>query len=143
MQLKIEPVKRSEVKMLSAISTSCFYDTYHEQNSKDDIKLFIEKSFNTKMLKHEMSLHVNYFFFARTANEIAGYIKLSNAEVPQGSKEMNALEIARIYVMKDKIGSGVGKTLIEFAFFVCKEASQPKNLVRSMGAQQTGYWFLS
>jgi len=119
--LKIEPVKRSEVKTLSAVSSSCFYDTYHKQNSKEEIVPFIEKSFNTKMLKHEMLLPANYFFFAKAANEIVGYIKLSNAEAPQGIEEMHALEIARIYVVKDKIGSGVGKKLIEFAFSFAKQ----------------------
>ena len=121
MQIKIEPVKSGEVKTLSYISGSCFYDTFHKQNSKEDMLLFLEKSFNIETQRHEMSLAGNYFFFARALNEIAGYIKLSDVKTPAGMKEQSALEISRIYVVKDKFGTGVGKALMEFAFAFAKQ----------------------
>ena len=62
----------------------------------------------------------NYFFFAKTEGEVAGYIKLSISEPGYGIKDALALEIARIYVLKDKIGSGIGKALLEFAFSFAK-----------------------
>ncbi len=116
MQIKIEPVKNTEANILADISSKCFYDTFHEQNSEKDMMLFLEGNFNEAILASEMSQPYNYFFFARAKDEISGYIKLSNAAPPSEIKESDALEIARIYVVKDKIGLGIGKSLIEFAF---------------------------
>lgn len=115
MQIKIEPVKSNEVQTLCNISSSCFYDTFHEQNTEEDIKLFLAKSFNVNTMQQEI-LHKNsHFFFATSDDEILGYLKLSDAETPEKLKDVDTLEIARIYVVKEKIGSGIGKQLLDFA----------------------------
>jgi len=119
MQIKIEPVKNSEVAFLSDISAKCFYDTFHKQNSEEDMTLCLKENFTTDKLNHEIIHPGNYFFFARVKDEIAGYLKLS--EVPQ---ETDALEIARIYVVKNKIGYGIGKSLMEFAFSFAMQHSK-------------------
>lgn len=54
-----------------------------------------------------------------------GYIKLSDAEVPEKLKEFDALEIARIYVVKEKIGWGIGKSLMDFAFSFARQMKKP------------------
>jgi len=116
MHIKIEPVKSNEIQLLSDISTTCFYDTFHQENTKEDMDLFFEKSFNTNVFEQEMQNHHNYFFFSRLANEVVGYIKLSDFKTPVELKELNALQIARIYVVKEKTGMGIGKKLMDFAF---------------------------
>jgi ribosomal protein S18 acetylase RimI-like enzyme len=60
-------------------------------------------------------------------DDIAGYIKLSIAPPPGEIEEAKAVEIARIYVAKDKIGSGVGKRLMEFLFSFARE--QNRNII--------------
>lgn len=115
MQIKIEPVKSNEVQTLCHISSSCFYDTFHQQNTEEDMKLFLEKSFNLNTLQQEIVHKNNYFFFAVSDDKIIGYLKLSDAETPEKLKEFDTLEIARIYVVKEKIGSGIGKQLLDFA----------------------------
>lgn len=115
-RIKIEPVKSNEVDVLADISTRCFYDTFHQHNSEENMKLFLKESFNVETLDQELLAPDNYFFFAKTADEIVGYIKLSIAQPPSTVQDSDALEISRIYVVKDKIGFGIGKQLIEFAF---------------------------
>ena len=116
MKIKIEPVKNTEAKLLSDISAACFYDTFHEQNSQENMMLFLKESFTADILAKEMLQASNYFFFAKSGNKIAGYIKLSASEAPGEIEENQALEIARIYVVKEIIGQKIGKSLIEFAF---------------------------
>lgn len=103
------------MQLLADISSSCFYDTFYKQNTEEDMKLCLEKSFSADTLKQELRHKNNYFFFLKSAEEIFGYIKLSDAETPDTFKESDALEIARIYVVKEKIGSGIGKSLMDFA----------------------------
>lgn len=82
MQIKIEPVKKDELQLLSDISVKCFYDTFYQQNTKEDMELFLEKNFNTEVLEQEMQNTNNYFFFSRSGSEVSGYIKLSDLEIP-------------------------------------------------------------
>jgi ribosomal protein S18 acetylase RimI-like enzyme len=116
MQIKIESVNLNEIQELADISRKCFYDTFHAQNSAENMKLFLDESFNVETLEEEMLQPANYFFFAKMGDEIVGYIKLSDTKPAFMSEEVLSMEIARIYVVKDKIGSGIGKRLIEFAF---------------------------
>src|SRR5438094_869372 len=114
MALKIEPVKNEELPVLASISRKTFYDTFHSQNTKENMDFFLQHNFNQQALKIEMSEQSNFFFFAKLENEIAGHLKLSTANIPE-LEEADVLEISRIYVLKEKLGSGVGKALMEFA----------------------------
>lgn len=120
MALNIEPVKAEELHDLVNISRKTFYDTFHQQNTKEDMELFLESAFHEKVLKSEMSVSSNYFFFAKLDNEIAGYLKLSSAASAE-IDEQDVLEVARIYVIKEKLGSGIGKALLEFSISVAKQ----------------------
>ncbi|MGI8637244.1 MAG: GNAT family N-acetyltransferase [Segetibacter sp.] len=98
---------------LTQISQTTFYDTFHEENTKENIELFIENCLGTEVLENEFSDPHNHFFFAKIGAEVAGYIKLSTA----ASKELTGevLEISRIYVTKEMQERGVGKALMKFA----------------------------
>jgi ribosomal protein S18 acetylase RimI-like enzyme len=121
MHIKIEPVKNTEAQLLSEISAKCFYDTFHEQNTEEDMNICLKQNFNVDRIASEILNPANYFFFAAIEDKIAGFIKLSTAESPDEIKETDALQISRIYAVKEKIGSGVGRSLMEFTFSFAKQ----------------------
>jgi ribosomal protein S18 acetylase RimI-like enzyme len=113
MPLQIVPVRMNELKLLCEISRSTFYDTFSAFNKKEDMDHFLQHSFNEQILQHEMLQQCNHFFFAKDDNTISGYIKLSSAQSRHFDRP--ALEISRVYVIKEKLGSGLGKAFIEFS----------------------------
>ena len=121
----IEAVKSDEVKLLVEISSNTFYDTFANENSKEDMELFLRENFNEESLTKELLLPGNYFFFARIENEIAGYLKLSENETPSELEGISALNISRIYVLKKNKGSGVGKVLMQFSISFAKKLNRP------------------
>lgn len=122
MSLKIERVGREDLNDLVKISRETFYDTFSGQNKKEDMDLFLKSSLNPEKLREEMSEPDNHFFFAKEADLIVGYLKLSTAVSDEIDGEV--LEIARIYVVKEKLGSGVGKALLEFAISFAKQLNK-------------------
>ena len=56
--------------------------------------------------------------------EVVGYVKLSEGGSASDPEAKKAFEIARLYAVKNKIGSGVGKALMEHSieFAKCKNA---------------------
>lgn len=121
MNLVIKPVRIDEVELLAEVSRRTFYDTFYQQNTKEDMELFLEHSFNVATLQQEISETENFFFFAKAGDEIVGYLKLSTRETPEELEGVDIIEIARIYAVKEKIGLGVGKFLIESAISFGKE----------------------
>lgn len=121
MEISVQPVQISEADTLSAISKKCFYDTFHKQNSEKNMTIFLEENFTADKLAAEILLDGNFFYFAKIKDEIVGYIKLSSLENPPQLGKIEGLEIARIYVVSDKIGLGVGKSMMEFALSLAKQ----------------------
>lgn len=114
MALAIEPVKTEELPLLVKITRQTFYDTFHAQNTQENMEMFLDSSFNIDVLKFELSQPFNYFFFAKVGEQIVGYLQLSTANSLEWAGEV--LEISRIYVTKENLGSGIGKALLNFAF---------------------------
>jgi ribosomal protein S18 acetylase RimI-like enzyme len=115
MKIEIEPVKIEELETLTKISRDTFVDTFSGHNTREDMELFLEGTFCTEILKAEMEQADNHFFFARHGSIEAGYLKLSTPPVSDTGEE-DCLEISRIYVVKEQLGNGIGKALMEFAF---------------------------
>lgn len=123
MKIIIEPIRSDELSLLTDISRKTFYDTYYRQNTIENMHYFLDSTFNPSVLQNEMTDPLNFFFFAKTAEDVAGYLKLSLNNDADDTKK-NVLEIARIYVTSAKIGSGVGKALMQFAISFAKEHSK-------------------
>lgn len=113
MQTIIESVKLENLPILTEISRTTFYDTFHHQNNPQDLQLYLDNNFNNEALNAELKDENNHFFFARNHDEIVGYLKLSSAKSDEVEGEV--LEISRIYVRKESLGLGVGKDLMDFA----------------------------
>ena len=122
MSFSIEPIKTEDLNLLVSISRKTFYDTFHQQNTKEDMDLFLDSSFNINVLRFELSQPFNYFYFAKLDGQIAGYLQLSTASSLEWAGEV--LEISRIYVSKEYLGLGVGKALMEFALSFGKKMNK-------------------
>ena len=64
MEIVIEPVTESEIAVLASISKKTFYDTFHRQNTKEDMDLFLQNTFSDAALAEEVADKSNSFFFA-------------------------------------------------------------------------------
>jgi ribosomal protein S18 acetylase RimI-like enzyme len=124
MNITIEPVEQADVKTLGDISKKTFYDTFFEHNTAEDMQLFLDTTFNLESLQQELSDKSNKFFFAKSDGEIAGYLKLSDNKKPAALENINALEISRIYCLTEKLGQGIGKTLLTFAIELAKNSNK-------------------
>ena len=57
----------------------------------------------------------NYFFIAESAGIPVGYSKIRESLQSKDLPQADAIEIARIYAVKDVIGKGVGRMLMQEA----------------------------
>lgn len=113
-----------DVELLASISRKTFFDTYNEFNTKEDMDLYMAQYFNHQTLVDELNNPLNIFVFVYDGDELSGYVKLSDSHVPDKLQGLTVLEISRIYSVKEKIGKGVGKKLLDESIAIAKQKNK-------------------
>lgn len=116
---------KKDAELIANLSRETFYNTFAAVNSKKDMDKFMNESFNKEKLVAEVDAPGNIFLLAYTGNEsssrVIGYARLRENNNPEELKGLPTLEIARIYVVTDSIGKGVGRELMQRSLDIAKE----------------------
>lgn len=92
-----------------------FFETFSEQNSEENMRIFLDKAYSEEKLKPEIEDKESETFLAVENQKILGVLKINtgNAETESGLE--NSLEIQRIYILKESKGLGIGTVLMNLA----------------------------
>lgn len=104
-----------DLNILREMNIRTFSDSFGEQNTKENLRAYLEQAFAAEMLRAELSNPCSEFYFATLDKVPVGYIKLNTGDAQTEQKEAYALEIERIYVLKEYQGMRVGKALFDKA----------------------------
>lgn len=121
MNLTLRPATREDAILVADISRQSFYDTFAADNTPENMAKFLDEQFTRGKLMLEVGAAENTFLLAYADNEIAGYLKLREGRKLSSLQNTSSIEIARFYVLKDFIGKGVGKLLMQAAIDIAKE----------------------
>lgn len=122
-EIEIRKVEQNETDTLREIGIRTFYETFAEFNSKEDMDAYLSTSFSLEKVTDELKNKASEFYFAIFQHEIIGYLKINFSEAQTELKAQNALEIERIYVLKEFHGKKVGQILYEKAIQIAKTAN--------------------
>lgn len=111
-EINIRRATEKDASLIAEISRETFYDSFAEQNTPEDMALFMERQFNTSLLMEELFDDSNIFFLACCEDEPAGYIKLKPGAHADLENANQAIEICRFYARKQMIGKGIGKAMM-------------------------------
>lgn len=119
--ITIRKINSTEVEKLQQISRQTFYETFAENNSAENMNKYLEDNLSIDRLASELSDPSSSFYFAEKDNEVIGYLKLNTADAQTELVNKNALEIERIYVIKNFQGLKIGQLLFDHAIKVARE----------------------
>lgn len=119
--INVTEINIDQVLALQSISIQTFSETFLEHNSEEDMKLYLEKSFNLKTLQSELENNYSKFYFALDGQNVIGYLKINWGTAQSELKDPTALEIERIYVLKSHFGQKAGLALYEKALAMGNE----------------------
>jgi len=105
---------------LQKIGRQTFYETFSESNTDENMKSYLENGFSTDKIKAELSDENAEFYFAKIDEKVIGYLKLNFGQSQTELKDDKALEIERIYVLKEFHGKKVGQILYNKATEIAK-----------------------
>ena len=120
-EIEIIEIKSEGLKDLQQISIQTFEETFTEHNTAEDMQEYLKTSFSDAKLLSELNDKDSHFFLAKSKNRVIGYLKLNLGASQTDLKDQNAIEIERIYVLKEFLGKKVGQQLFEFAIHIASE----------------------
>jgi len=117
-------IKRAEpadIDTLIDLSRDTFYNSYYHLTDPGDFEDYTARAFNPDKILSELNNPNSNFYFAMLDNEIIGYLKLNFGPAQSEFQDENALEIERIYLLKEYQGQQFGKQLLQFAIQTAKD----------------------
>ncbi|MEW6130967.1 MAG: GNAT family N-acetyltransferase [Acidobacteriota bacterium] len=112
-QFTIRYAKPEDAFVLSELATKTFYDTFAKDNSPEDMNAYLAESLNPSEMAVEISDASFISFLIEKGSIAVGYAQLHTGDAPECIHSENPIELARIYVSQDFIGSGVGAKLMQ------------------------------
>lgn len=120
MQLNIIQIKPKDVVHLQQISRQTFIETFSEQNTAEDMQVYLNNNLSEQKLLLELNHPESEFYAAIINNNPVAYLKINYGLAQSEQKLVSALEIERIYVLKEFKGKKIGKQLMHKAFEIAR-----------------------
>jgi diamine N-acetyltransferase len=117
----VEEVALENLSQLQKIGKQTFFETFAESNTEENMKTYLNEGFSEEKLLDELNNPASLFFFAKIGDEVIGYLKLNFGASQTELKDESALEIERIYVLKEYHGKGVGQILYNYALDIARD----------------------
>ena len=119
--MEIRQVSIKDIENLKEIGKRTFVETYSSVNSEENMTEYLENKFSTEELNAELNDKNSEFYFSEFDEKIIEYLKVNIRQSQTNTKDKNALEIERIYVLKEFYGKKVGQSLYEKAIKLAEE----------------------
>jgi len=113
MMISICIADQQQAGLIADLSRQTFYETFAAMNTKENMDQFMNETFTKEALVKEVGTPGNIFLLAYDGMEPVGYARLREHNNPPELGNISALEIARIYAVKNFIGRGVGSALMQ------------------------------
>lgn len=120
-KIVIRKITIADLVELQTISKQTFFETFADHNGADDMQKYLDNNLSVDQLKVELSDENSEFYFASAANKVIGYLKINFGPAQTEIKDKSAIEIERIYVLKDFHGKKVGQILFNKVIDIAKQ----------------------
>lgn len=114
-------ISEAECVELQHIGKTTFFETFSLGIPDENMDKYLQDSFSIGKLTDELQ-HVNSsFYFASIDSQVVGYLKLNWGDAQSELQDIHALEIERIYVLRDFQRMQVGQALYKQALLIAQQ----------------------
>ena len=101
----------ADAAVLTAVARSTFVDTFAADNTASDMASYTAAAFGEAVQRTELEDPQRIVLLAESDGVCVGYAVLMDAPAPDVVGR-DAMEIARLYSVRERIGSGIGAALM-------------------------------
>jgi ribosomal protein S18 acetylase RimI-like enzyme len=110
--MNIRKASLEDAGVLCELGRACFIEAFAHLNDPKDFEKYLKQAFTLSQFEAEVSTEGSVFFLASIGGKPVGYAKLRQA-TEQGLEGLKAIELQRLYVLKDFYGQQVGRALLD------------------------------
>ncbi|MBS1600209.1 MAG: GNAT family N-acetyltransferase [Bacteroidetes bacterium] len=118
--MKIRICNKDDIKSLIDVSTRS-YLAHYSYLWLDHGKNYVDSNFSAEKFHNDMMNLNSVFFLVSEQQENIGLVKLNIDSATENFSEKQALELERIYFVKEASGKGFGKLVIDFIVSFAKQ----------------------
>lgn len=119
--INIKKVTLDNIDQLQKIGRQTFFETFASENTEENMKNYLDEGFSVAKLTAQLNDYNSEFYFAILDDIIIGYLKLNFGQSQTELQDDKALEIERIYVLKNFHGKSVGQLLYNKAMQIARQ----------------------
>lgn len=120
MSMKVRRADTNDIDTLQQIGRQTFLETFSSGNTPENINRYVEESFSKPKLLSELNNVDSQFFILEHEAQVIGYLKVNTGQAQSDIKDHSALEIERIYVLREFHGLKAGQELFDTAITVAR-----------------------
>jgi ribosomal protein S18 acetylase RimI-like enzyme len=111
--LTIRRGKAEDAGLLAKLGACTFSETFAADNTPADMAACLASAFDPPQQAAELADPHCFFQIAETNGVAVGYAMLRSGNVPHGVTGDKPIELVRLYVSRESLGSGVGAALMQ------------------------------
>jgi ribosomal protein S18 acetylase RimI-like enzyme len=111
--LVIRRAKAEDAGLLAELGARTFAETFAAENTPEDMAAYLASSFSPEQQAAELADPQCLFQIAETNGVAMGYAMLRSGNVLEGVTGDKPIELVRLYVSRESLGSGVGAALMQ------------------------------
>jgi ribosomal protein S18 acetylase RimI-like enzyme len=119
--MQVDKIDISEVHTLQELSRQTFSDTFAWGNTAENMQYYLDTGFDLSKLTTEINNPHTVFYFVKVDNKAIGYLKINFGPAQTELQDDKAIEIERIYVLKEFQGQKAGRLLFDKALQIARE----------------------
>jgi ribosomal protein S18 acetylase RimI-like enzyme len=104
---------RGDATLLAELGARTFSETFAPDNSPDNMASYLETAFSPSQQTTELADRETSFLIAESEGVAVGYAMLRSGNVLENVTGRNPIELVRLYVSQERLGSGVGAALMQ------------------------------
>jgi ribosomal protein S18 acetylase RimI-like enzyme len=119
--LSIRICERNDAPALAALGVRTFSETFSDVNTPENMRSFLESAYSIEKIENELKEQGAVFFIAEYNGDPVGYARIRTSKKEKGVSGSSPMEIERLYAIKEQLGKGVGRQLMQTCFDYAKK----------------------
>ncbi len=122
MSIRISLASEKDAEHIVGIGVQSFYDAFAQLfQSEEDLKNYLERTYDVKRIRHSISKENNVFFIAWEDGKPVGFAKVKKFSLNPQFESVAQMELQKIYVLFEHHGSGAGAALMNSVIDLAKQ----------------------
>lgn len=119
--LTIRRANGEDVELLAELGRRTFSDTFAVDNNPEDMSDYLASAFSREQQAAELADPDSLFLIAESERKAVGYAMLRSGNVLEEVTGAKPIELVRLYVSRESLGSGVGAALMQACISEAKQ----------------------